>query len=121
MILDLDKALNMHLILRQGDNYDRVFFVKSNGADYDWANVEDLILQIKTTKKAETATIELKKSTNDIEIATGQMTWHLPPSKTDVTPADYKSLELLLLFPNSKPKLWIDGTSKVLERGIKLG
>lgn len=121
MILDFDKALNVQLTIRQGDNYDRAFLVKKNGEDYDWDNVDDLIFQVKSSKRVETPTIELKKSTTDIEISTGRMIWHLPPAKTNVIAGDYKSLELLILFTNTKPKTWIDGTCRVLERGIKLG
>ena len=120
-ILDFDKALKVHLVLRQGDHYERVFAVKKNGVDYDWAGVVDVILQVKKNKGTTTKIIELKESEGGIEIGTGYMTWNLGTDKTDVAYGDYSSLEVLLVFTDSKPKTWIDGDCKILQRGIQIG
>ncbi|MDQ7818819.1 MAG: hypothetical protein RDU14_17460 [Melioribacteraceae bacterium] len=120
MVLNFDQSVPVHLILRQGDHYDKVFVVKKNGIDYDWANVTDIILQMKANKSAEDSVLELKFSTGDIEKSSGLMIWHIPSSKSDIEPGQYESLELLILFSNDKPKLWFDGTGEVKKRGIKL-
>lgn len=120
MVLNFDQSIPVHLILRQGDHYDKVFLVKKNGIDYDWTNVTEIILQLKRSKSDEEPALELKLSENDIEINTGTMIWHLPKSKSDIEPGTYDSLELLILFSNDKPKLWFDGSGEVKKRGIKL-
>ncbi|MBI1936650.1 MAG: hypothetical protein HYS25_00855 [Ignavibacteriales bacterium] len=121
MVLDFDNSLSVHLVLRQGDHYDRVFIVKKNGVSFDWVNVTEIILEVKETKKSTEKIIELKLSTGEIEISPGQMTWHIPSSKTDIKAGEYKSIELLIVYSNTKPKLWFDGKCTVMTRGIKLG
>lgn len=120
MVLNFDKAINVHLILRQGDSYDKTFLVIRNGVDYDWAGVSDIIMEVKKTKTSSDKVIELKRSTGEIETTTGQMIWHLSPAKTNVEPAEYSSFELLVLFNTGKPKLWIDGACTIKPRGIKI-
>ncbi|MBS3945348.1 MAG: hypothetical protein KGZ42_07615 [Melioribacter sp.] len=120
MILNFDQSIPVHLILRQRDNYDKLFLVKKNGVDYDWANVTEVILEVKKSKSAADKIIELKKSSGGIETNVGQMIFHLPPGKTDIEPGDYSSLELLILFESSKPKLWFDGSCTVKPRSIQV-
>jgi len=120
MVLNFDQSVPVHLILRQGDHYDKTFLVKKNGINYDWANVTDIILEIKKSKSSDDKIIEIKKSTGEIEIGAGQMTFHLSPVITDIEPGDYSSLELLILFDSSKPKLWFDGTCTIKPRSIKV-
>lgn len=120
MELNLDKALKMSLIIRQRDNYDVTFFVKKNDIDYDWDNVTNIILEIKKTKKDAQPVLTITLQDGGIEIQTGIMIWHLNPSKTDLEAGLYKSLELLIVYNNNKPKLWIDGTCEVLARSINV-
>lgn len=120
MVLNFDQSIPVHLIIRQGDSYDKTFLVKKNGNDYDWANVTNIILEIKKSKSSEEKIIEIKQSTGKIEISTGQMIFHLLPEITDVEPGEYNSLELLVLFESTKPKLWFDGTCTVKPRSIKV-
>jgi len=124
IILDFDQSLNVKLIFYQGNYYRRTYLVKkklTDGTlvDYDWANVTELILEIKKEKRDTTKVLELKKSSDDIEIATGTMIITYPVAKTAlIEPGDYRSLELVVVFESTKPKVWWDGSAQSKRRSV---
>lgn len=120
IVLDFDRALKHTAMFYAGNHYDKTFLVKKNGVDYDWANVTEIIVLAKTDKKSTTKILELKLSTADITIATGTMIWHLTSTKTDIEPGEYNCFEVVLVFSNTKPKIWWDGKLKVNRRGTEI-
>jgi len=120
LILDFDQPIKHTVMFYAGNHYDKTFLVKKNGVDYDWVNVTEIILTAKATKKSTTPILELKLSDNKIEINTGLMIWHLTTEDTDIEPGDYDCFEVVLIFSNTKPKIWWDGKLKVNRRGTEL-
>lgn len=124
IILDFDQPLNVKLIFYQGNYYRKTYLVKKKLADgtlvdYDWANVTELILEIKKDKRDIDKVLELKKSTGEIEISPGLLIITFSVEKTSaVEPGDYKSTELVILFENTKPKIWWDGAAQSKRRSV---
>lgn len=120
LILDFDQPLRHTAMFYAGNHYDKTFLVKKNGVDYDWANVTEIIVLAKKEKKSTDKVLELKLSAGEITISTGLMIWHLTTSKTDIEPGEYGCFEVVLVFSNTKPKIWWDGKLKVNRRGTEL-
>ena len=120
--LDFDNEAKVNLSFFAGNYYEKVFHVTKGGVDYDWANVTEIILQVKSTTDSADKIIELKLSNADFVLTTGYMVMKLPTTKTDVEPGEYKSVELLIIFSSTKPRTWWSGgVCKARKRAIILG
>lgn len=118
--LDFDQALDITIVIRKRDHYDKLLKVKRNSVDYDWADVEEIILEVRKKKNDSTGLLTLKKSTGGIETGLGFMILHLPTTLTsELSVGDYSSLEMVVFFTNDRPKTWWDGKFKVLARGVQ--
>lgn len=59
--LDFDNVITQPVSFYQGNYYDKTFHVTKDGVDYDWADIEDIIVQARITKQSSEPTLELKK------------------------------------------------------------
>jgi len=112
-ILDFDNVIKTPVSFYKGNHYDKTFHVTKNGIDYNWDGVEDIIVLARKDKKSITNVLELKKSSGDIEISTGYMTWHLTATKTNIEPGDYDCFEVVIIFTGGKVRLWWDAKLRV--------
>jgi len=116
--LDFDGEVKVSLKLFEKNTYEKIFHVTKNGVDYTWPNVTEIVLQIKKEIKA-IPTIELKLSSGDIVLTNGYMTLKMPALKTTVPPGDYKSVTLMIVFSDTKQRIWWHGGEcNIKVRGI---
>lgn len=114
--LDFDNVITQPVSFYQGNYYDKTFHVTKDGVDYDWADIEDIIVQARITKQSSEPTLELKKSAGDIDITTGYMTWHLTTSKTSIPSNNYGCFEVILVYTGGKIRVWWDAHLMVKRR-----
>lgn len=114
--LDFDNEAKVNLSFFEHNYYEKVFSVTKNSVAYDWANITEVILQVKATANSAEKILELKLSAGDFVITTGYMTMKLPITKTDITPGVYKSVELMLIYSTDKPRIWWHGGTCVVKQ-----
>lgn len=115
-VLDFDHVIKTPVSFYAGNHYDKVFHVTKNGIDYDWAGIEDVVVLAKKDKKSTTESLLLKKSTNDIELSPGYMTWHLTADKTAIEAGTYNCFEVTIISTGNKKRVWWDSGLKVKQR-----
>lgn len=120
ILLDFDGEAKVKIKLYEHNHYEKVFHVTKGGVDYTWPNVTEMVLLVKPDVKSAVKTIELKLSAGDIVLTPGYMKLILPAAKTNVAPGTYKSVELMIVFSNTKPRIWwAGGECEVKTRGIE--
>jgi len=116
-ILDFDNVIKTKVAFYRFNHYEKMFKVKKNGIDYDWADVENIIVIAKKDKKSNTEDMRLSLSEGNIQIGTGWMKWILNATKTSLAPGEYNCFEVILIFNGNKQRVWWDSGLIVKQRG----
>lgn len=116
-ILDFDNVIRAKVSFYRGNHYEKMFLVKKNGIDYDWTDVEDIIVIAKKDKKSNTEDLKLSLTEGSIQIGTGWMKWILDATKTNIQIGEYNCFEVILIFTGNKQRVWWDGALIVKQRG----
>jgi len=108
IVISNDISVEVDLIARRGDSYDREFVVKdSTSASYNFAGYSAK-MQIKINQNDAASVLELT-STSGISLSTGLLVISI--SKTtlkDILPRNYY-YDLEITYPTTKVKTWLRG------------